>query len=37
MLILMRFSTGEGWSDFMYEYALQEDCVVSQTLNLFII
>ena len=32
MLILMRFSTGEGWSDFMYEYANQEDCVVS---NLF--
>jgi hypothetical protein len=29
MLILMRFSTGEGWSDFMYEYANQEDCVVS--------
>ena len=33
MLILMRFSTGEDWSFFMYEYANQEDCKVSQTLT----
>jgi hypothetical protein len=29
MLVLMRFSTGENWSDFMFEYAITKDCEVS--------
>ena len=29
MLVLMRFSTGEDWSDFMYEYATTDNCQVS--------
>ena len=29
MLTLMRFSTGDGWSDFMFEATEKEDCEVS--------
>ena len=29
MLILMRFSTGEDWNEFMYDYSNMKDCKVS--------
>lgn len=31
MLILMRFSTGEDWNEFMYDYSNMKDCKMSQT------
>jgi hypothetical protein len=31
MIILMRFSTGEDWNVYMYDYGNMEDCLVTQT------
>ena len=36
MLVLMRFSTGEDWSSFMFEYANTENCQVSFNFYLYL-
>ena len=36
MVILMRFSTGEDWNVYMYDYGNLEDCSVSKSFYFFI-
>jgi len=31
MLILMRFSTGEDWNVYMYDYSNMQECKTDQT------